>query len=442
MITVLLTSLKGIDSKLFLTLLLMGLFPTVYTTVRIFFLGGLPSDWGFNIASQISWVNLAYEVLQEGLILPLFFLIGQVIAQKDQVENRIRTGLFVVGIAYGTIALFLWIFVEPLSIFMSQKAELIPATIEYIRLETIASFFSILSQFLILVLISIKKESILLITLGVQMVLTIICDVFLVSTLAISAQLGVNGIAISNIIVNIVVLCLVVILLTKQGYRVLGGGTWSFEWLKDWLKVGGFSGLESFVRNLAFILMVIRMVNMVGEQGTFWTANSFIWNWLLLPVIQLGQLIKSETGRGGMEVVQRNIRGYFVLTGIIVVLWFVSLPGWSFFLQHVMKLDNYSQVLQIVLISVGFYVLFAFNNVCDSVFYGLGKTNYMLFQSLIINILFYGTLFILYLMGIYQPTLWLIALMFAVGIAFDSLLTFGMFVQMMRRNKSSTTARS
>lgn len=35
---------------------------------------------------------------------------------------------------------------------------------------------------------------------------------------------------------------------------------------------------------------------MVNEQGTYWVANSFIWGWLLLPVNQLGELIKQEVG--------------------------------------------------------------------------------------------------------------------------------------------------
>ena len=47
--------------------------------------------------------------------------------------------------------------------------------------------------------------------------------------------------------------------------------------MKDFFKIGGISGLESFVRNIAYMLMVSRMVNMVGEQGTYWVANNFIW---------------------------------------------------------------------------------------------------------------------------------------------------------------------
>ena len=86
-------SLKDFNYRLFGTLILISLLPTVYTTVRIFFLGNLPGDWGVNIASQLAWVNIFYEVVQETLILPLFYLISKVISNREQLSNRIRTGL-------------------------------------------------------------------------------------------------------------------------------------------------------------------------------------------------------------------------------------------------------------------------------------------------------------------------------------------------------------
>lgn len=66
--------------------------------------------------------------------------------------------------------------------------------------------------------------------------------------------------------------------------------------MREFGKIGGISGLESLVRNLAYMLMVVRMVNVVNEQGTYWVANNFIWGWLLLPVTQLAELIKRDVG--------------------------------------------------------------------------------------------------------------------------------------------------
>ena len=59
----------------------------------------------------------------------------------------------------------------------------------------------------------------------------------------------------------------------------------------------------------------------------------------------------------------------------------------------------------------------------------------MLFLSILVNTTFYGTLFVLFKMGIYIPTLELITLMFAAGIAVDSMLTFVMYWYLSKKGK-------
>ena len=428
-------SIKLIDFRLFFALLIIGIVPTIYKTARIFYLGDLPIDWGFNIASQLAWVNVIYEVLQEAIMLPLFYLMGKSLSNKLELSNKVKTGLIITIGIYTFISIFIFLFIEPLTIFMVQKKELIDATVSYIRFETIASIFLTAVQFLLLVLITIKKETYLYIFLLLQMILSIFSDTILVSKLPISFDLGVNGIAIGNIVTNMILLVVMISFLKFEGLKIDFKDKLSFNWMREWLKVGSYSGLESLIRNAAFILMVLQMVNIVGEQGTFWIANSFIWGWLLLPVLQLGQLVKRDCGEYGNDAIKQRTLGYFAITGIIVLVWLVSLPFWILFIKNVMNVTNYQDVYQVALTSVIFYVLFAFNNVIDSIFYGIGKTNYMLFQSIIVNTIFYGTLFFLYLFGIYTPTLNLIVIMFGIGIAFDSLLTFAMFFWMLKRRK-------
>ena len=64
-------SLRNVNYKLYVALLSLGFAPTIYNTVRVFFLGQLPGEWAYSIAGQLSWVNLLYEILNEAIILPL-----------------------------------------------------------------------------------------------------------------------------------------------------------------------------------------------------------------------------------------------------------------------------------------------------------------------------------------------------------------------------------
>ncbi len=284
------------------------------------------------------------------------------------------------------------------------------------------------------VLVTIKRDKNVYWMLVVQLVLTVLFDVLFVSTLSFSLNLGVNGIAISNILSNILLLGASFWLLYKNDIQLFKNEKLNFKWFPNFLKIGSISGLETLVRNVVFMIVVVRMINVVGEQGTFWVANNFIWGWLLLPILQLGELIKADVGEHDVKAIKERGLAYFVLTGFMVIVWFITLPLWHPFLEHVLQLDNHAAVYNIALISVGFYVLFAFNNVIDSIFYGNGRTDLMLYQSLIVNSVFMGGMYLFYVFGVFTPTLTGIALLFAGGIAFDSVLTGIIYIIYLRKN--------
>ncbi|NMA15994.1 MAG: multidrug transporter [Erysipelotrichia bacterium] len=427
-------SLRNINYKLYFALIILGLSPAIYNTVRVFFLGQLPGDWSYSIAGQLSWVNLLYEILNEAIILPLFFFVGKVVDEKEGFANRIRTGLLISLTLYSFLSIILIIFIKPILTLMATNTEIIEASASYIRIESIANIFSILTQFMLVALVTIDKSKYLYILTAAKLVLNIICDTFLVSTLPISLNLGVNGIGYSNIIVNLLLFIVMIILLSKEGIKVFAKEKLNFNWTKHFVKVGAISGLESFVRNLAYMVMIARMVNVVGEQGTYWVANSFIWGWLLLPVLQLGELIKQEVATD-QDNIRKNSLGYFALTAIISILWIISIPLWKPFMSNILGFNDVEKLFNLVLVLIGFYVLFAFQNVFDATFYGLGKTHYMLFESVVTNTIYYGIAFILYLNNIWTPSLTGIALLFGYGNAFDSVVSLLAYIFLLKKEK-------
>lgn len=427
-------ALKSVNFSLFSAVLLTMLLPTLYQTVRIYFLGNLPSDSGINIASQMSYISLFYEVIQEALILPLFYLLGKSLQNKEDFTNKTRTGLIITATTYLVLSLILIIFAKPLVTLMAQNENLIQQTVDYVRLETISALFSTLWRFMMLVLVTLKKNRYLYIVLTIQMLLSILLDTFFISSLPMSLNLGVNGIAITNIIVNCSILIVSMILLTKkEKIRLFSGARLDFSWLKEWFKVGSFSALESLLRNLVFMIMITRMVNLVSEQGNYWLANNFIWQWLLLPSLALSDIVKKEVGENRNNIRDKTF-GYICLASIFAVIWLLSIPLWKPFLQFVMNVSEYETVFNIVLLETGFYMTYIYNStIFDSTFYGLGKTNYMLIQSLCIDGLYYGIMFILYLTGIFVPSLLGICLMFGIGMALDFIPAMIIYILMLKK---------
>lgn len=76
---------------------------------------------------------------------------------------------------------------------------------------------------------------------------------------------------------------------------------------------------------------------------------------------------------------------------------------------------------------------YAVQNVFDCTFYGLGKTHYILWQSVTTNVIYYGSAFVLYKMGVWSPTLEGIAILFGVGIAFDAAVSFLSYIILLKR---------
>ena len=369
--------------------------------------------------------------MSEAIILPLFYFMGKVIFDKKEFVNRIKTGLIISLAVYLVLSVVVIIFTEPLLKLMVASSDIINKSVDYIRLEAIANVFSVLANFVLVALVSYGKDKYVYILTFVKLVLSIILDTFLVSNLSISLNLGINAIAISNIITNIVMLITTIIVLYKIGINIFNTNKLDFKWTKELSKVGGISGVESLVRNLFYIIMI--RINVVGEQGTYWVANSFIWGWLLLPVIQLGELIKQEVAID-RENIKKNTLGYFVITLGICLLWIICIPLYKPFMRYVLNYSDIDKLYNLVMILLGFYVLYAFQNIFDSTFYGLGKTNYMLAESIITNVIYYGICFLLYITNIFEPTLLGIALIFGIGNAFDSIVS-GLVYWHMRNKK-------
>ena len=237
-------SLGKINYRMLFSLIVLGLCPTIYMTVRVFFLGQLPSEYAYSIAGQLSWVNLIYEVASEAIILPLYYFIGKASEDRKELNNRVRTGLIITFGVFLVLAAIMLMFADPLLSLMAADSTIIEASATYIRIESIANIFSMLSNFALIVLVTLNKDKYVYIITASKVALCVVADIFLVSTLPVSANLGVNGIGVSNILVNALLLVVTIILLYREGVKVFERRKLSFGWIKKFFKVGGISGLE------------------------------------------------------------------------------------------------------------------------------------------------------------------------------------------------------
>ncbi|WP_373441134.1 hypothetical protein [Metamycoplasma equirhinis] len=89
----------------------------------------MPSDWGVNIASQLSWVNLLYEVIEEVFILLLFFLLGKFLDSKEKLENKTRFKIIISGSSYAILSILIIALVRPHCKLIATNPAAIDATL-------------------------------------------------------------------------------------------------------------------------------------------------------------------------------------------------------------------------------------------------------------------------------------------------------------------------
>ena len=151
--------------------------------------------------------------------MPLYYFIGKASEDRKELNNRVRTGLIITFGVFLVLAAIMLMFADPLLSLMAADSTIIEASATYIRIESIANIFSMLSNFALVVLVTLNKDKYVYIITASKVALCVVADIFLVSTLPVSANLGVNGIGVSNILVNALLLVVTIILLYREGVK-------------------------------------------------------------------------------------------------------------------------------------------------------------------------------------------------------------------------------
>ena len=110
-----------------------------------------------------------------------------------------------------------------------------------------------------------------------------------------------------------------------------------------------------------------------------------------------------------------KLSGYFVVTLIILVLWALTIPGWSMFYRLVFRVEDPQENVRLTLILLPFYGFFMLGHLLTSVLYGLGYTNYIALKSVAGNILISAT-WSLALINILPLSLLSVCLLFGGGL--------------------------
>lgn len=397
---------KTFDWKMYLALCLLALVPAIYQTVVTKLITSYTSPGSLDIVGQMEWFDLIDETIRAFLIVPMYSVLSKAYKKENFNQVVFKLGIIVVGLyALFSLGTFFW----GINIinYMNPNEIDVVAAYRYLSLETVAFMIGIIFSYANVVFLVIDKSRYMYAFLVTKIALALLADFVLIP------GLGIDGIAVSNIIANGVMGALAIGLLIY--IKQLRPGKYSKEDLphfKDWGRIGLFAGGQQFVDNIVYALMICRLVNVVSESGNYWVSNNFIWGWLLIPITCLAEIIRKDAGADGYKLKQTN---YYSITLLSIIVWFVLIPTYQWFFGMAQGLDNPERVFEIVVKNLGFYIAYALCQIPDAIFVGMGKTKYNVINSLFCNIVYYGIWFLFWKTGAVVMNMDMIIVMFGVG---------------------------
>ena len=420
------------DWRLFLFILLFLGLPNVYQLYRVHLVGNaIPDAGSLAIISQWQFVGLVVEVFQEATVLAIFFFLGSQIRSGQSVQlDRAKSVFTFIFLASLVFALGVFFFRDAFITLIGTSPEIQQQTRGFLGISIFSIPFTILAAAIVVMFEAMGMRTLVFVMAIVNVLLRFVLDSLFFGGYGFSLDAGVMGVGWSTLLASagLFAVGLALLLLSKGALSEALKTPPSFADMREYLRVGLGSGADSLIRNVAYFFMIIRIVNTIGaeEIGGYYVAIQILWSFMLVPVLAFADSAKALVANASDDINQvRTLwQASMVITAGMMVIWIALAPAFPVFAG--MLTDDPATVgWAITAFGILFvpYVLFSFNTVIDSVFYGLGKTQYMAYQSILTNGTVYLVAFLLYAAGLWQPTFESVMALFALGILVDSFLT-------------------
>jgi Na+-driven multidrug efflux pump len=383
--------------------------------------------------------------VQETFVLAIFFFVGKGIQSKQGPGSQIKTSLTMILLFSIVLAGILFSLSSHFVAIIGTPETIREATSTFLKIKTAGIPIFLLSAASIIIVETVNRKKLILTLAILQVVYRFVLDSLFYGGYSFSLNIGVLGVAWSDTLASLALLITALILIRPLALEKLKNwrSLFSFQDWRVYLKVGAWSGLDSLVRNVAYFFMIVRLLNLLGENhiGGYYLAMHIFWSFLLVPILALSESSKVLIANNSANIAKVRTLWYssLVIGGVVVLFWLAFLPFWRNFAGF---LNSNSQVVNLSTDAMSIliipYIMFALNTVTDSIFYGVGKTQYQAYQAIITNGTVYVVAFVAYLTGLWAPTFTSILILFGIGILVDSILTVFYAFRVLFPKRSST----
>lgn len=373
--------------------------PAAYNLLNRYFIGFMSYD-SVVVDQSYEGVEVLLEILLEVFPIAVLALVSRNYLDRKRVAEIIGTALrlqFAITITF--VAIFS-IFAESFIDWINTPESASGLAREFF----ITSSFSIpFHSMSLLMLIAIKSlrgglPAVLIVFTGV--LVNFVLDAFFISNFQFSLQLGLIGSAYGKIISSLFMFFVSLFALAKVLKRnLLDLFDYDREIAKSVFSIGNWSGLESMVRNVGYLIGVIAVVNFLEQTeesviGGYNTAIWVMWAIVLVPVLAWAEATNIAIGNAygkrdfGMMKNIQMVAG--LLVGLYMTIWIIigntvwdPLSAW-------LNARAKPEVLRYSVITFEYlifpYSLFAIGSILKSHFVGTGKPFWIFVASAVVNL--------------------------------------------------------
>lgn len=422
-------------------LILAALIPKFYELSNTFWIGHISYE-ALAITEQYEFLGVTIEIVNETIPFGVLALVAQNYKNKEKIISILKSGLIIQLIFSSILMSIVVLFTPQFVSTIGTPAEIVSLTRNYLLLKAIALPFDAIAVLLLITIKSMRRGRDVLYLVLFSVILNMVLDLFLISNTSLSLHMGVEGAAIGYVISKIA-LFLVTAAFT---IRILGLKRTSFS-LSKWsstarsiLSIGNWTGLDSLVRNIGYILVPLNVLNIIGanQYGGYGLSMTVMWT-VIIPVLAITEGTNVVVGNYYGEHDHTNIKKV-ILTSLLLVsiaMTAIAIGGaffWNtlstFFNQNPIMVDYSTATFWWLIIP---YCLFALDMVLKSVFYGTGKTKYIFYISSFSNFALIIPFWILAKLNLVTASFDNVMALFVIVFAADLIITYFLVRRVLNR---------
>ncbi|WP_338985653.1 hypothetical protein [Spiroplasma endosymbiont of Diplazon laetatorius] len=433
--------------NLFIWMFLYSLIPACWVLVRALVITRYMSA---NVDTYVQWdyLNIMLEVIQETIILPLFWWFGRLIVNKKEDLNKVREVYLITFAIYMVIISILTIFVGDLVNVMGSDKGYEQRI--FFSLQLWSKIPAILSGVSIVVLLNLKNYKGFLVLLISKLLISILFDFTLANNYVFDNNY--IGLGLSSLLAEICLFFVSLMMIAKIfGFKkFFNFKTFNFRikeltFTKMFWSNASASFLFSIINNTFYLFMMGRNMNIASGSDAYWLSNTVIWSWVLMMPNVIFSLNKSIVSTEiNLNVKKRLILlvEFQILSLVAILLSFaIFIPTYCKFALFISGNNNELTLRSWDIFSklIWFFLFYASSSTIAAHFNGEGKNWLMAAQAIICNLLTFIPFIILHSIGAIEYSVEILTFMFGFSLLVSWVIGLVFIVMFMVNKRNEET---